>query len=127
MTMSNAMEDIATVMLPERVDSATSSSVEASMLAALHPGARVIVDGSAVTYMSAAGVRVLASTLHRAEELGTRIVFCRFAGAAADCLLVSGFTLLFDVAGSVEEAVERLRPNHAEGPEDRLHRRGSAG
>jgi anti-sigma B factor antagonist len=127
MTMSNAMEDIATVMLPERVDSATSSSVEASMLAALHPGARVIVDGSAVTYMSAAGVRVLASTLHRAEELGTRIVFCRFAGAAADCLLVSGFTLLFDVAGSVEEAVERLHPNHAEGPEDRLHRRGSAG
>ena len=127
MTMSNAMEDIATVMLPERVDSATSSSVEASMLAALHPGARVIVDGSAVTYMSAAGVRVLASTLHRAEELDTRIVFCRFAGAAADCLLVSGFTLLFDVAGSVEEAVERLRPNPAEGPEDRLHRRGSAG
>ena len=127
MTMSTAMEDIATVMLPERVDSATSSSVEASMLAALHPGARVIVDGSVVTYMSAAGVRVLASTLHRAEELGARIVFCRFAGAAADCLLVSGFTLLFDVAGSVGEAVERLRPNHADGPGARLHRRGSAG
>ncbi len=97
------------------------------MLAALHPGARVIVDGSAVTYMSAAGVRVLASTLHRAEELDTRLVFCRFAGAAADCLLVSGFTQLFDVAGSVAEATERLRPNHAGVREDRLHPRGSAG
>ena len=61
MRMTNAMEDIATVMLPERVDSATSASVEALMFAALRPGARVIVDGSAVTYMSAAGVRVLAT------------------------------------------------------------------
>ena len=127
MTMSNAMGDIATVMLPERVDSATSSSVEALMGAALRPGGRVIVDGSAVTYMSAAGVRVLASTLHRAEEVGTRVVFCRFTGASADCLLVSGFTLLFDVAGSVEEAIERLRPNHAGAREDRLHPRGIAG
>ena len=47
MRMTNAMEDIATVMLPERVDSATSASVEALMFAALRPGARVIVDGSA--------------------------------------------------------------------------------
>ena len=66
--MANAMDDITTVMLPERVDLATSASVEALMFAALSPGARVIVDGSAVTYMSAAGVRVLADVLHRAEE-----------------------------------------------------------
>ena len=67
------------------------------MFAALRPGARVIVDGSAVTYMSAAGVRVLATTIHRAEEQDTRIV-CRLSGPAADCLLVSGFSQLFDVA-----------------------------
>jgi anti-sigma B factor antagonist len=127
MTMPDAMKDIATVMLPERVDSATSASVEALMRAALFPGGRVIVDGSGVTYMSAAGVRVLASTLHHAAELGTRVVFCRFTGAAADCLMVSGFNQLFDVAGSVAEATERLRPNHAGGREDRLHPRGSAG
>lgn len=121
------MEDIATVMLPERIDSATSSSVEALMFAALHPGARVIVDGSAVTYMSAAGVRVLATTIHRAADEDTHIVLCSFSGPAADCLLVSGFSQLFDVADSVDEARKRLRRNPTANVADRLHPRGTTG
>ena len=127
MKMSSAMDNFATVMLPEQIDSETSASVEASIVAAVRPRGGVIVDGSAVTYMSAAGVRVFARALHRAEEQGARIVFCRFAGAAADCLLVSGFSQLFDVADSVDEAAEKLRPKPAGDPADRLHPRGSAG
>ena len=127
MRMTNAMQDIATVMLPERVDSATSASVEALMFAALSPGARVIVDGSAVTYMSAAGVRVLATTIHRAEEQETRIVLCRFSGPAADCLLVSGFSQLFEIADSEEAARARLRPNIPGNTGNRLHPDRTAG
>ena len=48
------------------------------MVDALRPGAGVIVDGSAVTYMSAAGVRVLAIVLHRAEEHGCADRFLPF-------------------------------------------------
>jgi anti-sigma B factor antagonist len=118
---------IATIMLPERVDSATSASVEALMVGALRPGAGVIVDGSAVTYMSAAGVRALAVVLHKAAELSARIVFCSFSGPAADCLLVSGFSQLFDVADSMEEALSRLGPKLAGSLEDRLHRHGATG
>jgi len=65
--------------------------------------------------------------LHRAEEHRTRVVLCSFSGAAADCLLVSGFSQLFDIAGSMEEAEARLRPNLPEGPVKRLHLRGAAG
>ena len=119
---TGAEEDaIATIMLPERVDSATSASVEALMVGALRPNARVIVDGSAVTYMSAAGVRALAIVLHRAAELSARIVFCSFSGPAADCLLVSGFSQLFDVADSTEQALLRLNLKLGQGPADRLH------
>jgi anti-sigma B factor antagonist len=121
MKSSGAGDAIATIMLPERVDSATSASVEALMVGALRPNASVIVDGSAVTYMSAAGVRALAIVLHRAAELSAKIVFCSFSGPAADCLLVSGFSQLFDVADSTEQALSRLRPKLAEGPADRLH------
>src|SRR6185437_7881068 len=63
-TRMNAMDqarEIVTVMLPDRVDSETALGVEKSMLEALQPGARVIVDGSDITYMSAAGVRALAT------------------------------------------------------------------
>ena len=121
MKSSGTEDAIATIMLPERVDSATSASVEVLMVGALRPNASVIVDGSAVTYMSAAGVRALAIVLHKAAELSARIVFCSFSGPAADCLLVSGFSQLFDVADSTEQALSRLRPKLAAGPADRLH------
>jgi anti-anti-sigma factor len=127
MTGAEAEEAIATVMLPERVDSSTSPLVEAMMLEALQQNARVIADGSEVTYMSAAGVRALAVVLHRAAEKKVRIVFCRFSGPAADCLEVSGFSKLLDVADSVEEATRRLSPKLAVGPAEWLHRRGTTG
>jgi anti-sigma B factor antagonist len=125
--MASAMDNVATIMLPDRVDSATSPSVESMLFGAMRPGARVIVDGSAVTYMSAAGVRVLATAIHRAQEHETRIVLCRFSGAAADCLLVSGFSELFDVAESLEVARTRLGVNSPEFAGERLHPRRATG
>jgi anti-sigma B factor antagonist len=118
---------IATIMLPERMDSVTASSIEQTLRAALKRDARVIVDGSAVTYMSAAGVRALAGVLHGAEALGAHVVFCRFSGAAADCLDVSGFSQLLDVAETVEDAIARLKPRFAGDRAQRLHPRGAAG
>lgn len=118
---------IETVKLPDCIDSMTALSVEASILEKVHLGARLIVDGSDVTYMGAAGVRALATALHRAEEAQAQIVFCRFSGPAADCLLVSGFSRLLEVADSVEEATERLEPGRVAVPGERLHARGTAG
>ncbi|MEI6205074.1 MAG: STAS domain-containing protein, partial [Enhydrobacter sp.] len=91
------------------------------------PGGRLIVDGVEVTYMGAAGVRALAGILHHAQTAGARIVFCRFAGPAADCLVVSGFSRLLDVAESVEEATVRLQSGLLAEPVERLHPRGATG
>jgi len=125
----NAMErtgDIDMFQLPERMDSATASGIEKDLLAGLRPGAKLIVDGSEVTYMSAAGVRAMATVLHGAEAREAQVVFCRFSGLAADCLEVSGFSQLLDVADTVEAARERLQSTSAD-RSNRLHRRGSAG
>ncbi len=125
----NAVEPIRGIdmyQLPERMDSATASGIEKELLAALHPQAKLIVDGSAVTYMSAAGVRALATVLHGAQQREAQVVFCRFSGSAADCLEVSGFSQLLEVADSVEGARMRLQSTSTD-PSNRLHRRGSAG
>jgi len=114
-------------MLPERMDSVTASSVEQTLQAALTRGAKIIVDGSAVTYMSAAGVRALASILHSAEAVGARIVFCRFSGPAAECLDVSGFSQLLDVAENIESATAQLETRLGTNASERLHPRGAAG
>lgn len=108
MSSKSNRQPISTVMLPAKVDSVTVSAVEVMLVSALQPGGRVIVDGSHVTYMSAAGVRTFASVLHKAAQVQARIVFCRFAGAAWDCLLVSGFSELFEIAETTEEATARL-------------------
>lgn len=125
--MSAASNDIATIMLPERMDSVTASSVEQTLQAALTRGAKIIVDGSAVSYMSAAGVRALAGVLHGAEALGARVVFCSFSGPAADCLDVSGFAQLLDVAEDIESATAQLETRLGTNTSGRLHRRGAAG
>ena len=125
--MTVVSKDIATIMLPERMDSVTASSVEQALQVALTPGAKIIVDGSAVAYMSAAGVRTLAGILHGAEAVGARVVFCRFSGPAADCLDVSGFSQLLDVAENIEDATARLEPRLGTSTSQRLHPRGAAG
>ena len=112
---------IATIVLPDRVDSATAVTVEKTILAALRPERPLIIDGHAVTYMSAAGVRTLATVLHRAEHLKAEVAFCRFTGAAADCLEVSGFSRLFDVSESQEQAEEKLKTKRAQTPAEPLH------
>jgi anti-anti-sigma factor len=125
--MNASSNDITTIMLPERMDSVTASSVEQTLQAALTSGAKIIVDGSAVAYMSAAGVRALAGVLHGAEALGARVVFCRFSGPAADCLDVSGFSQLLDVAETMEAATARFKPRLDGSIGERLHPRGAAG
>jgi anti-sigma B factor antagonist len=123
----SVVDDIATIVLPDHLDSATSAAVERMLEAALVPRGKLIVDGSAVSYMSAAGVRALATALHAAEAVEAHVVFCSFAGPAADCLEVSGFAQLLDVVGSVEEARGRLVARTVERYAERLHARGVAG
>jgi anti-sigma B factor antagonist len=130
MTEVKVQETATTIVLPERVDSATAGDVEQNILAALQPGAQMIIDGHQVGYMSAAGVRTLATVLHRAEERQAHVVFCRFTGAAADCLLVSGFNELFDIAETAEDAsskLEQRKTKETQPPAERLHRERTAG
>ena len=124
---NGAVSDLVTVPLPERIDSVTATEVEKLMLSALTPGAKVIVDGSAVTYMSAAGVRALATALRKADERDAHMVLCRFSGPAADCLVVGGFSELLDVVASVEEAAATLRRKLVGNAAERLQPHGIAG
>ena len=118
---------VITVELPDRFDSASATILERDLTNQMTPGARIIVDGHAVTYMSAAGVRMLASVLHRAEERKAYLIFCSFSTSAADCLVVSGFSELFEVAESADEALNRLNGLMESGGDERLHRPVGAG
>lgn len=114
MTVVTRAGEIAVVELPPKIDSVTVREVEQSMIDAVQPGARLVIDGAAVTYMSAAGVRSLATVLRLADDRRARVAFCSFGGAAADCLLVAGFSRLLNVVDTRQEAMDQLRSIAAE-------------
>jgi anti-sigma B factor antagonist len=120
-------DEVVTLVLPERIDSATSAEVEATVMAVLREGVAVVVDGTNVVYMSAAGVRVLVDAYRKAVQQGARLVLCRFSGAAAECLAVSGFAELLPISASVDDAKRKLAIDPPARPLDRLHRRHNAG
>ena len=125
--MEDKLNDIVVVPMPERLDSTTSAEVEAAVIAALRKGVGVVVDGSRVEYMSAAGVRVLVDAFRKANEQGGRLVLCRFTGVAEDCLAVSGFGSLLPSAGSVEEARRKWQSEAATRHAKRLRHGHNAG
>jgi len=127
MSSMNGRQPISTVMLPAKVDTVTVAGVEAMLLSALRPGARIVVDGSAVTYMSAAGVRTFATVMHEATKIQARVVFCGFHGAAWDCLLVSGFSELLEITETGAQAAARLEKEAPQSGGESLRRRGTAG
>lgn len=106
--MEADLTDIVIVPMPERLDAATSAEVEAAVVTVLRDGIGVIIDGAAVQYMSAAGVRVLVDAFRKANEQGARLVLARFTGVAEECLAVSGFAALLPVASSVDEARRKV-------------------
>lgn len=127
MSIRSSTQAISTVMLPAKVDTVTVSAVERMLLAALRPGARIIVDGSEVAYMSAAGVRTFATVMHEAAKVQARVVFCSFHGPAWDCLLVSGFSELLEIAETTAQAAAHLENDPRTSGGESLHRRGTAG
>ena len=124
--MVSFMDNIGTVMLPQQVDSefGLRRGIDRRRPASRRRRDRRRQRSDLHERRRRACVR---AALHRAEELGARIAFCRFTGAAADCLLVSGFTQLFEVVDSVEEAAARLRLKPAGAAEERLHPHRRAG
>ncbi|MGQ3301737.1 STAS domain-containing protein [Reyranella sp.] len=127
MNSRNSSQPISTVMLPAKVDTVTVAGVESMLLTALRPGARIIVDGSAVAYMSAAGVRTFATVMHEAAKVQARVAFCSFHGAAWDCLVVSGFSELLEIAETTAQAAARLEKDPSPSGGESLRQRGTAG
>jgi len=74
--------DIVEVHLPPRMDSRTSADAERAALAAIQPAGAVIVRADSVVYMSAAGIRALATLTRAAKACGARVAFTGFDGVS---------------------------------------------
>jgi anti-anti-sigma factor len=98
--------EVTLVTLPARVDTTSAGEVEAEIRRLLDGGARKIAaDFSGNEYVSSAGLRVFLSVLKSLEKEGGTMVLCAMQPFVADVFEISGFSGLFTIVETREEAV----------------------
>jgi anti-anti-sigma factor len=98
--------EVTLVTLPARVDTTSAGEVEAEFRGLLDGGARKLVaDFAANDYVSSAGLRVFLSVLKSLEKDGGKMVLCSMQPFVADVFEISGFSGLFTIVASREDAV----------------------
>jgi anti-anti-sigma factor len=98
--------DVRVVRLPARVDTTSAKDVEAEFDGMLDDGVRrLVADFDDNEYVSSAGLRVFLAVLKFLEKNDGRIVLCSMKPFVADVFEISGFSELFEIVGSREEAL----------------------
>ena len=97
---------VALVAVEGRIDSATSGDFETSIQNVLeNVGKNIILDLSAVDFLSSSGLRVLVTTRKSAETKGGELSLCSPSKHSADSLKISGLDILFKVYPDRELAI----------------------
>jgi anti-anti-sigma factor len=98
--------EVTLVTLPPRVDTTSAGGVEAEFKGLLEQGSRSLVaDFSVNEYVSSAGLRVFLSVLKALEKDGGRMVLCGMQPFVADVFEISGFSGLFTIVPTRDEAL----------------------
>jgi anti-anti-sigma factor len=88
-----------------RIDASNASKVEGDLLAAIETsGPSLIINLSALTYMSSAGLRVMLVAAKRAKAAGGKAVIQDAQPAVAEVLRMSGFDRIIPMAAGEAEA-----------------------
>lgn len=96
------------VAVDGRVDAYTAPELEASIQAALGDRDALVIDLSATDYISSAGLRVLITLAKRARAGELRMCLCGLQEPVREVFDIAGFTVLFDLAATRDEALARL-------------------
>ncbi|HSD25664.1 MAG TPA: STAS domain-containing protein [Vicinamibacteria bacterium] len=101
----------ALVIAPEgRLDSVSSGELERLVVSRIDAGEkRLVVDLSAVEYISSAGLRVLLMAAKRLKGPPAAVVLCGMGPSVRTVLELAGFLPLFAVEAGREQALARVR------------------
>lgn len=95
--------------LEGRFDAHAAAGVKERLDGLLARGGRLVVDMAAVDYMSSAGLRVLLSLLKHAQPQGGDVRLSGLQDYVQELFEVAGFTDLFEIYPSAEQAAASFR------------------
>jgi len=90
-----------------RVDSNTSGDFERALMTR-EGEALLVIDLSGIDYISSAGLRVFLMLAKKMKGSGRRLVLCALAPSVEQVFTLAGFTALFTVKPSIDEALGRV-------------------
>jgi anti-sigma B factor antagonist/serine/threonine-protein kinase RsbW len=98
------------IILPNgRLDATTGHLLEDALSKQLDAShTRLVVDMSAVTYISSGGLKVLVSAWRAAQKLGGNVVLVALTPRVRKVFEISGFDTLFTISASVEDAAATI-------------------
>lgn len=98
--------EVMIVALSGRLDAVTSPDVEKRLLALIAQGnVRLALDLSGLSYISSLGLRVLMAVAKQVQTGGGRLALAAFSNTVQEIFKLAGFTELFSVHQTVDEAV----------------------
>ena len=97
------------VSVSGRMDAVTAPEFEKGFNEHIEAGEKKFVtDLSDLEYISSAGLRSILSTAKKIKAEGGAIAFANLSGMVKEVFDISGFGSMFDIYGSVPEAMEKL-------------------
>lgn len=106
MNITHTRQDqLVLVKIEGRLDAATAAAAEKQLADLVTAGARsVALDGSALAYISSAGLRVLLSLTKKIKGAGGRIALGGLQPQVKEILEIAGFSSIMPVYATAEEA-----------------------
>ena len=110
MFQSTTDAGILTLTMNGRLDADTTERFGEALNRFIEQGNhKIILDFAGVDYVSSVGLRALMVGAKRVAPLGGKIVICAPQPRVLKLLEIAGFTSILPIAGTRDEALERLR------------------
>lgn len=105
----NNIGDVTVTLISGELDGSTAPVAQQEVLAVAREAALIVLDLTAVPYMSSAGLRMLLSTYRQVTNTGGKIVLVGVADEIKDTMEVTGFLKFFTLTDTVDQAVTALK------------------
>ena len=103
-------DDIMQISLEGHPDAVTSVEADSEITRIIEAGQiKLLIDLSELTYISSAGLRVLLVAAKQLQQKAGKIVLCSMTPGVKEVFEISGFSSIFKIFPSVDDAMEFMR------------------
>ena len=96
------------VSLSGSLDAVTSPDAEVKLMAAANEATSMVIDFSALTYISSAGLRVMLGLAKTMQKKDGKLVISSLSPQVKEVFDISGFTAIFRIFATKDDAISVL-------------------